>query len=695
MANFFEQVKNIFSFEKKSELDLMNPIGWRSQMNWNRRSFTGFSHETAAAAYSAHELVFACIQKTADVMNDADICVERFDNKTQNWEKVAGHPLTSLFKRPNPYETGKDFRRLQTQSELSTGIFYCEIVRSRAGFPVELLALNPNKVQPVINRAKSEIDYFEYTRGDGSRKRIERENMLIRRRVDLVNRWGGLAPLEVALKSINSDLGLTDYVDAFFTNDGTPSGILTVLNASLTEPQKKEVAASWRAKYSRGGSNAKGIAVLDQAMNFQTIGSKLNELSSEELSGRFESRICSVFGVPPILVGAQIGLRHTTANATMKSALNDFWDNKVSPELATLREWLTWFLLPEFENIEDIKAERVRVNYDLSQCKWLMDDVAEIQEQARKGFMSDGLTQNEYRAALGKEETESGDRFRSEIIAATRSAGAMLTGGEMDANEPKQLPGKSDALETIEKKTENLEYWRELSLAEQSLDLKSLESDLETNGAGVEKSILKIRKDLIEQAATEAERLALENIGDINLAISSKHQKELEKLLKSAFETGANQVIREIAAQTGAKALEFKREDFDISTVLQLVLARIIFEIKNRAVNVAAVLYALGKFSAKEMRDALDGESEKVFTNWSKNFANLAIQSGRESELESADVSHYSYSAILDKRVCNPCKKMDGKTASKLSELPTTPFRDCEGLWNCRCFIVGVSRDEA
>lgn len=687
--NFFQNIKNFFSSEKKSnELDLMNPLGWQNALNWQRRGFTSFTNETAQSAYAAHELVFACIQKTADVMNDAEIVVEKINSKG-DWEKVSGHPLTSLFKRPNSHETGKDFRRLQVQSELSSGIFYAEIIRSRAGLPVEIFVLNPTRILPVLDYSQNEISYYQYTRGNGTIKQIAPENMLIRRRVDLTNRFYGLSPLKVALKSINSDLGLTDYVDAFFTNDGTPSGILKVLNASLNEAQKKAVSAEWKNKYGRGSSNQNGIAVLDQNMNFENIGSKINELETDQLSGRFESRICSVFGVPPILVGAYVGLIHTTNNATLKAALNDFWDNKISPELATLREWLTWFLLPEFEDINLIKAEKVRVNYDLSQCKWLMDDVDAIHDRNRKDYQSDGITKNEFRAAIGKEPIAGGDKFRSDYIAAKTAPKEL----PKETEKPKQLPAPEEKTEGLEKKT--LKYWRELSDIEKIIDLKSLEADLEKESKSLEEIILILRKDLISQSVKETARLSLENISDISLTISNKNQKLLEKLLEQAVKTGANQVLQELSAQNSSKSFEQKDgSGFDIKTLLELIMARIIFEIKTRAINVAVLLYTLGIYSEEEMLKRLEEESQKQFENWAKNFANLAIQAGREKELKRADVKYYEYSAILDGKVCKPCKKWDGKQSEILKNLPKVPYKKCLGLWNCRCFIVAVAKSE-
>lgn len=674
---FFQKVKEFFSGGEKSS-DLMSVSAFQTALSWRNRSFTNIAVNSAHTAYRAHALVFSCVNKTADVMNDAEIIVEA-KNRDGEWEEVPDHPLKNLFRKPNQHETGRNFRRLMVQSELTTGIFYAETGRSRAGLIAELYPLNPACVRPELDQSRTEISYYEYTRPDGSVRRIAPEDMIIRRRVDLVNRFYGLAPVEVALKEINSDLGMADYIDAFFENDGTPSGLLKILNASLNATKKEAVAADWSRKYRRGGSNQKGIAVLDQDMNFETIGSKINELEADSLTGRFETRICTVFGVPPILVGAHVGLRHTTANATAKAALNDFWDNKISPELAELREWLTWFVLPEFEDIALIKAGRLRVSFDISQAKFLQEEVGNIHDRARQNFQADGWTRNEFREATGKPPVEGGDMFRSDYI---NVAGLDRRAGDdtlKNGHRPKLLKSKK-----------NSEYRRELSAVEKLIDLKSIEDDIEKNSESLDEIVQAIREDLINQAADQVN--SPEDLPSLDLVVSSKMEKRLKHLLEKASEDGRDQILDEIEAQTGKSITRTQSKNHtDIKTLVSLIITRIVSEIRTRAVNLATVLYATDSFADADLEDGLFSESEKMFALFARNFANAAIQSGRFEEMETnSQIEKYEYSAILDANLCDSCERWDGVQSEDINDLPSCPNKDCEGNWNCRCVVIGI-----
>lgn len=691
----------LFPSEKKSFLELSSdsPLWENYYFNFINRNNVRISASNPGDAYRYHELVFACVNKISDVMNDAEPVVERL-NADGEYEAVKGHPLIALLNKPNSEDVGEDFRKKMVISEQAEGIVYMVMNRSRAGIPVELAVLNPKRVTPRANQERTKVLYYEYTKTNGTIVHIKPEDMLIRRRPDLFNQSAGLAPMAVALKSINSDIGLTTYIDAFFESDGTPSGILKILNRTLSETEKKKLQEQWKEKYGRGGSNQKGLAVLDTNADYQKIGSSLNELDSESVSSRFESRICTVFGVPPILVGAYVGLRWVNQRASAKEALTDFWINKISPELKPLRKWLTYFVLPEFESIEDIRREKVRVGWDISQAAFLQEEVNDIFDRAIKAYNSDLATKNEARGAMGFNPADNGDLFRSEINQANAEARMLLR-----QTDPLQLPagdeGGDDEDDPVKKKTkqlkgfefEGMELSREPTELEKQIDLKAKIEDLEKAAEKLSKLFLTIRKDLITDAARQIEDLGLENLDELNLSVSPTHTKRAEKLLKEIFAVGGAQIIDELNLQGGKSGKKYaaKERDFNIFTLLNLILARITAEIRNRAVNVAVLLYSLEDYARDVLEDRLRDESEKVFEQLARNAANLTIQAGRENELDSSDIELFEYSAILDQNTCSPCSSWDGKQADNLDDLPTCPNGECKGGWNCRCFVIGIA----
>lgn len=708
-----------------------------TELSWerwglNRPTRIRYDSESAFTAYRTHELVFACINKIADVMNDAEIIVE-IKNSKGEWEKKDGHMLPALFKRPNQNQTGRDVRKLMVQSEQSMGRFYAHIERSRAGIPVQMTVLNPNRVEPVYNSTETEVIGYEYHAKNGKRVPLKIEDLLIRRRPDLLDQFNGYAPLSAALKSINSDLGFTDYVDAYFESDGTPSGILKILNQNVPETKREAIQAQWKKKYSRGGSNQKGIAVLDQNAEFQKIGANLNELESDSLSGRFESRICSVFGVPPNLVGAYVGLLHVTANATAKAELQNFWDNKISGELSVMREWLTWFVLPLFENLEAIQADKIRVGYDISNVAFLQEDVIEQHTRARENFKAGGWTLNEFRLATGMIPDPDGDYYlQPSSLAALSPENRALEAFEKveqgkdpddeetpdeEAPDEEEDDPKLPELEededdpkkhlhtNLEKKTFDLEgliLGREPRGAEILIDLKKIVSDYETEREKVSKILKKFRLELIAQAVEKLDNLTSQSAHTLTLVPDPKRRKEIAKLLRSAYQAGRDQITEEITVQQHAKGNEFinfqKADDAERSYLEYLeeltdgLVSRIINEITGRAVNEYLSLKLLNDYIASKLTDILIEQSEKFIDSIAGSTVNAAIAVGRDDEIKDNidQIGEVEYSAILDANTCGPCEDADGKTAQDPLDLPQAPNPDCEGGERCRCIHVAV-----
>ena len=710
---FLLDLKNsIPGFRKSSEISIAETSIWERIGLSRSNTRIRYDQNSAFTAYRSHELVFACINKIADVMNDAEIIVEVKNSKGE-WEKKEGHMLPALFKRPNSYQTGRDVRKLMVQSEQGLGKFYAHLERSGAGIPVSMTVLNPNRVEPVYDQSRSEILSYVYLANNGKRVPIRKEDLLIRRRPDLMDQFNGFAPLDAALKSINSDLGLSDYVDAFFESDGTPSGILKILNATVSDTKREELQAKWKKKYSRGGSNQKGVAVLDQNADFQKLGSNLDELASDSLSGRFESRICAVFGVPPNLIGAYVGLLHVTANATAKAELQNFWDNKISGELAVMREWLTWFVLPEFDDIESIKAEKIRVGYDVSHVAFLQEDVEKMHQRARDNFKAGGWTLNEFRTATGLMPDPKGDYYLQPVnlvaLSPDNRAADAVEKVEAGTN-PKELPAADDnadpakALGGPEKKTFDLDgliLGREPKGVELLIDLKKIVSDYDDQKEAVIKILQRFRVTLIEQTAAKLDKLTPETAHTLTLTPDSKIRKEIAKTLQNAFLAGRQQIIAEITSQQNAKGASVpsftKADDEDfwdyLDELTDGMVSRIITEITVRGINEYLKLKLLLDYAVEKLSEALFDQSDKFIEQIAGPAVNAAISAGRMEEMiaQADNIETYEYSAILDQNTCSPCGDADGEVASDPADLPAAPNPDCDGGDRCRCIIVGVA----
>ncbi len=671
------------------------------------------------------ELVYACIEKKAQSATDAEIVVEK-QTADGEWEPVPNHPLVNLLNKPNPWDDGESFMRSWISSENFSDTFYAEIVRSGAGVPVGLYPLNPVNVWPQYDGQGRLLHYLYYV--NGREIRYEPKDLMIRHRHGLGSIYSGVSSVAIALGSIDADSAATDYVRAFFNNGGTPSGILINKGRKLSDTDAEAMKQKWTQRYGRGGTSRGGVAIIDaESAEWQSVGSKLTELNSEALDDKAETRICMAFGVPPILIGALAGLRHVTQNATAKAALTDFWINTMSPELKGIRKFLTWNLLPMFESLETIKAGTIRVNWDMSQVGALQDDLDDLAKRAVTIYQG-GLAQlNEARMMLKLDaiDGEEGDAFYK-APAPTVNVG---NGEKPKEVPPKEMPkhffnGKlsgvlsaeeiaeynahcaeqtADILNaaTLEKKSN---YWRELTPIEQTIDLKSMVADFDNGKARMTAILLSIRDELIKQSVGAMKQLDGSSIHELTLTPPAKSYSKVRKEIDKLFQTGRDQVADELKRQGKSSSTpdELKKKgDWAafLDRISDLVISRLISEISTRAINFFVSRGLLDRDDDEiisELRAALEDQSTKTFEDIANQATNSAIGEGRDVELSERadDIEVYEYSAILDGGTCEPCNDADGKQSKDPADLPETPNPDCEGGSRCRCFTIGIGKEE-
>lgn len=361
---------------------------------------------TLEATMSLNELVYACIAVKATAARDPRLTVQvqKTSGGKLTYEEQPGHPFRSLIMRPNDRMTEGDLMRAMIVSwDISNPRrFYCE-KEYKSSLLIGLHPLNPSLMRPKYSHARRELIGYEWS--DGSTRRdYALDELLIRS----APAWYDPPPLVAALGATESDTAQTDYVRAFFENGGVPPGLLKY-NMPLNDDKRDEIRDKWRSRYGNRFGRNHDIGVLDTNVEWQETGATLDKLQSQTLRSVAESRICMVFGVPPLIVYAYVGLLRATYS-NLGEAWRGFWDATMSPTFKELRDFWTWGLLSEFEEEADIRSERVRLAYDMSTVAALQEDVDAIQKRSEAAWRAGGITRAEYRQALGQQ-ADPGDAF--------------------------------------------------------------------------------------------------------------------------------------------------------------------------------------------------------------------------------------------------------------------------------------------
>jgi len=333
-----------------------------------------------------NELIFSCINKAANTASQVELKV--YSRRDGN--ELPEHPLKSLIQKPNPFMSEYDFWSAVIIYQKLAGRAIFEKVRSRAGQVVQLWPLRPDWVKPLAS-SQSMIGGYEYAPPGMSPQTLLPEDVLDFKLFDPINFYNGWPPVAVAARVGDVDNAVTDYVRLFFEKGGAPPGLLKTVQ-KLQDTQVADIRRRWRERYG-GFEHWLEPAVLDSDAEYQRIGLSFAEMGFGELDARSEARICMVMDIPPILVGAKIGLDRATYS-NYGEARRAWWEDSLIPLYANFLDVIINQLATEF-------GDDISIEWDFSRVNALQEERNMRWTRATEALKAGAITVNEFCDEVG------------------------------------------------------------------------------------------------------------------------------------------------------------------------------------------------------------------------------------------------------------------------------------------------------
>ena len=372
-------------FRKQAELSTTVPLnmdaGVASYPDVNYANF-------ASQGYGKNEIVHACIRELATSAASPRYYVQApsTDGGIVEIDRGLLYDLTS---KPNPYSDWYSFIERLVTFLMVAGNAYAIKERARNDQVSALYLLRPDRVTIVPGDYGAES--YVYTVG-GTEYGVEARDMC---HLALPNPAGdiyGLSPLQVAARTVNLDLNMTDFAKIYFQNAGVPSGLLKVKRRLTSQEEASTIRARWRSQFG-GVNNFHRIAILDDDAEYQPMSNSPKDMELTGLHNLTESRICAVFGVPPILVGANVGLQRSTFSNYREARLA-FHSETLEPMVARILRYFNRNLFDEYTGNETLAV-------DWAAMRGVLDDQAATTTRLTALFAGGIVTLNEAREELG------------------------------------------------------------------------------------------------------------------------------------------------------------------------------------------------------------------------------------------------------------------------------------------------------
>lgn len=379
--NLLQRIGNTFKAVRPAALTL--PLWQDGQPHYERATFENF----VTHGLRKNELIFACID--ADAVTAASV---RFAVYGKDDEEMPDHPLRQLLSHPNPHMTEYEFLALTRMFLKLAGKAYFEKVRDGAGNLVALYPLRPDYVQIIPDR-ETWIKAYRYSVPGAFEIDLMPDQVLAIRSIDPLDMYSSIVPVGVAARVGDVDNSTTDFIKLFFERGTMPPGILTS-KQKLTDADVGNIKRRWAERY--GGFNKWfEPAVLDVDASYQRLGATFSEMQFEQLDRRNEARICAALRVPPIIIGAMLGLESATYS-NYEQARKAWWEDVLVPSYKRLSDAFTNQLAVDF-------GADVVVRADLSESPALRENEDAKWTRANAALAGGWITVNEARQLVNLE----------------------------------------------------------------------------------------------------------------------------------------------------------------------------------------------------------------------------------------------------------------------------------------------------
>jgi len=284
---------------------------------------------------------------------DARFRYSRMDVGADMRQQVLKHQALNLWKRPNPFWTGHDFREMGWQFMELVGEWYWVINRgvSGIGLPLEMWTVRPDRMTPVPDK-KNFLAGWVYTGPNGEQVPLQCSEVIQMKYPDPSDPYRGLSPVQALLADIDSAKYTAEWSRNFFLNSATPGGIVT-FTKRLSDEEFNEFSARWREQH-QGVARGHRVGVLEQGATWTPNTMTMNDMQFVDLSKISRDKIREAYRIHQAMLGNSDDVNR--ANAQTAEEVHVAWHE--IPRLERTRTVANEFFLPMFEDTgEDVEFD--------------------------------------------------------------------------------------------------------------------------------------------------------------------------------------------------------------------------------------------------------------------------------------------------------------------------------------------------
>ena len=247
--------------------------------------------------------VWSCI--TLIMQDIGKLGVDLIERQSDIWVPTTNPAYSPFLRRPNHYQNRIKFFEYWVTSKLTRGNTYVLKERDARGVVRAGYILEPARVE-VLVAPNSEVFYRLSPDNLAGGKLVHEvtvpaSEIIHDVGVALFHPLCGLSPLVACAMAASQSLSIQSTSSKFFQNNSKPGGVLTA-PGQISEDTAARIKTHWEANYA-GEENFGKVAVLGNGLKYEPMAVTAVEADLIKQLGWTDEKICSVFHVPPFMVG--------------------------------------------------------------------------------------------------------------------------------------------------------------------------------------------------------------------------------------------------------------------------------------------------------------------------------------------------------------------------------------------------------
>lgn len=237
------------------------------------------------------------------------------------------HPAYQLVRhKPNYFQRAYDFRMLLTADLILTGNAYAVIEWSNNARPKQMLPVNPQDVQVYYTPRGVFYDAtIYYDNGEYEIRRGLDQSQMLHLTWMPSGPVMGTGIVYNAREILGQCIAMMRYAGSFFENSARPD-IVIKHPGRFGDPQARaNFREDWKRAYG-GPANARGVAVLDEAMDVTVLSQNARDSQFAEIWTQTVREVANFLGLPPSKLGDTSRTAYNSLEQDQLATVSDCFD---------------------------------------------------------------------------------------------------------------------------------------------------------------------------------------------------------------------------------------------------------------------------------------------------------------------------------------------------------------------------------